>query len=289
MKPLRVVTDSTSDLPPELAQRYGIVMVPVWVHFGTESYRDGVDIDQAQFYQRLEQRLPKAGYPTTSQPSPGQFAQVYRQLAQEGFSILSIHVTAKTSGTYQSAVLGRSLVPEAEVTVVDSASISLGLGYACLAAARAIQQGRSLEDGLHLIEEIKARTRIFGAVDRLDFLRASGRVTHLQSVLASLLDVKPIITVRQGVVEMIDRVRTRKRSLARLLELMESSLGRGARIVGAVLHANVPQEAEWLRAEMARRFDCQELILGPAGLALAANAGPGLVGILGYRTDGLPD
>lgn len=276
---LRIVTDSTCDLPPELVERYRIVVIPVWVHFAMDSYLNGVEINHQQFYRKLAEGV----IPKSSQSSPGQVAEAYRRLAQEGHSIISIHVTAKVSGMYNSAVLAKSLVPEAEVEVVDSASISMGMGLIVLAVARAIEVGESKGEVLTTIEEVKSRVHLYATVPNLEFLRKSGRASHLQELLTSILDIKPILTVREGMVQAVERVRTHRRSLERILELLAGAVGTEDPIRAAVVHANVPEEAEWLRQKINENFNCRELSLRPAGMALVANAGPGLIGAVAHR------
>lgn len=283
MDRLRLVTDSTCDLPAELVEKHEIAVVPVWIHFGTESYREGVDITPDLFYRKLgeSQIVPKS-----SQPSPGQLAEVYQRITSQGDMVISIHVTAKTSGMYNSAVLARTMVPEGDIEIVDSASVSLGMGFQVLAAAQAIARGLSKSQVLEVIAATRARTYLYGTVPDLDFLRRSGRVSHLRHLLANLLDIKPILSLREGIVDAVERTRTRRRSLERILELIVQGVGARDPVRAAVVHANAPQEASWLYQRVRETLNCQELYLQPAGLALAANAGPGLVGIVAQPLEG---
>lgn len=276
---LRLVTDSTCDLPRELVEKHGIVVIPVWIHFGTQSYQDGVDIDQDLFYRKIAE---PGTIPKSSQSSPGQVAEVYRQLTAHGEAIISIHVTAKSSGMYNSAVLAKSLVPEGDIEVVDSASVSLGMGFLVLAAAQAIAAGGDKSQVLQAIQETRARMHLYGTVPNLDFLRRSGRVSHLRNILANLLDIKPILSIRAGVVDAVERTRTRRHSLERILELIVEGVGTQAPVRAGVVHANVPEEAAWLYQRVKKTLNCQELYPQPAGLALVANAGPGLIGIVAH-------
>lgn len=278
--PLRIVTDSVSDLPPELVERFGIVVVPAVIRFGDETYLDGVEITHQELYRRM---VEEDVVPKSSQPSPGQFLEAYKELAVQGASILSIHVTAKTSGVWQSASLARSMLPEADIEVIDSASISMGTGFIILEAAKAIEAGRSKGEILALIEEIKSRMNIYATVGTLKYLRLSGRVGHMQDLFASLLDIKPVITLREGVVIAVDKVRTRKRALDRVLELTKRAVGTEDPVNIAVMHTRVPQEALRFKRRVEESFNCQELMLAEAGIALGVNGGPGVLGIIAYR------
>lgn len=277
---LRIVTDSTCDLPPELVERYGIVVVPALIRFGNETYLDGVEITRQEMYRRM---VEGDEVPKSSQPSPGQFLEVYQELVAQGLSILSIHVTAKTSGVCQSAYLARSMLPEADIEVSDSASISMGTGFIILEAARAIEAGKGKSEVLALIEDIKSRMNIYATVGTLKYLRLSGRVGHMREIFGSLLDIKPIITLEEGVVKAVDKVRTRKRALDRVIELTRQAVGTEVVINAAVMHTAVEEEALEFKKRVKRGFNCQELFFGEAGIALGANAGPGVLGLIAYK------
>lgn len=275
---LRVVTDSVSDLPADLVARYGITVVPARIHLNGRTYLDGVDLDHDALYRSMAQGL----IPKTSQPSPGQFLEVYRPLVEDGHEILSIHVTSKGSGTYQSAVLARDMLGGTGIEVVDSASLSMGTGFLVLEAARAIEGGLALSRILRRLDEIKGHLTIYATVDTLRYLIASGRVGQIQGLLGSLLNIKPLLTVKDGAVVAVGRVRTRRRALEEVLHLMEAAVGVGRRVRAAVMHGDVPEEAGWLRDRVEERFSCEELFVLLAGVALSANGGPGVIGVVAY-------
>ncbi|MFQ6016392.1 MAG: DegV family protein [Anaerolineae bacterium] len=279
MDGIRIVSDSTCNLPQELVERYHITIVPVNIQLGGKSYLEGIEITPELFYRELE----AGAAASTSQPSPGQFVAVYQSLLEEASAIISIHVTAKSSGTYQSAMMAREMMPGADITVVDSASISMGTGFQVLAAARAVEEGKDKGEILALVERIKARVNIYATVATLKYLQQSGRVGRLQSALASMLDVKPVVTIVDGALEMVEKVRTRSRALERVLALTTEASGQGRRAKVAVLHAQVPQEGEWLREQVEQRIECQELFFLEAALSLAVHGGPGVIGIISYR------
>jgi len=269
---VKIVTDSTADIPPELAN--DITIVPCFVQFGETSYRDGVDITREQFYARLtsEQALPK-----TAAPSTGMFEETYRRVTADGDQVISLHVASTLSGIYNSARLGAEAVPEAHVTVYDSETVTMSLGWMCIAAARAARQRQSVAQIVALLDEMKTRAHIFAALDTLDFLRRSGRVGWASAMMGQLLNVKPIITVYRGVVSLLERVRTRARSIQRLEELVT---GLGPLEVLIVLHTTAQEAAQQLARDLAHLtpqpisvVEVTPIIgthVGPNGLGLAA-------------------
>jgi DegV family protein with EDD domain len=277
---IKIVTDTTANLSDEKMAQYDIRQVPIAIQFGNESYEEGVDIDHDTFYRKIEEM---GIIPTTSQPATGRFTDLYRELAEAGHQILSIHVTSKHSGTCQSATLASSLVPEAEVEVFDSASISLGTGYMVLEAARAAEKGWPLERILARLREIREGMHLFLTPSTLKYLQMSGRVGKLQSALASVLKLKPIIRVMDGMLEACENVRTRSRSLDRLVELMKEAVGTGDPANVAVVHARALEEGRDLLKRLKASFDCHEAMFAELVASLAVHGGPGVVGIFAYR------
>ncbi len=275
---IKIVTDSTADIPQPLLERYDIQLVPINIQFGNETYEEGITIDRPTFYQKLEEVMP-----TSSQPAPGQFAEVYRKLADEGHSIISLHVTSKHSGTCQSALLAKSMVPEADIEVFDTLSISIGTGYQVLAAARAAEDGKSMEEILQLLEGIRSRMHLYLTPATLKYLQKSGRVGKLAGALASLLNVKPIIKVEDGLLEAFQNVRTRGKALNRLVELTAEAVGTTQPVKLGIPHAQAHAEAEALRARLERTFNCEEMHIVDLACSLTVHGGPGVIGIISYR------
>lgn len=242
MRGIKIAVDSCCDLPKAVQERFDIKVVPVNVHIGKRSYEDGVEMSREALYRKMEEGI----IPTTSAPAPGRFVEAYRELAERASSIISIHITSKLSGTYQSAKLACSMLPELDIRVIDSLSASMGAGFLALAAAKAVEAGKTVQGILALIEGMKARMNLFATVATLKYLRQSGRVGSLQGILASLLDVKPIITVRDGLAEAVGRVRSRAKSLDRLLELTQEAVGGAKTINVAIAHARALEEAQRL-------------------------------------------
>jgi DegV family protein with EDD domain len=277
---IKIVTDSTADVPAELMQRYDIRTVPINIHFGTEAYQEGIEIDRPTFFRKLDE-YPTM--PTSSQPSPGQFVEVYRELVEQGHSILSIIITSKHSGTYQSAVLAQSMLPEANIEVFDTLSISIGTGYQVLAAARAAEEGKSMEEIMQLLEGIRSRMYLYLTPSTLKYLQKSGRVGKLSGALASLLNVKPVIKVEDGVLEAFQNVRTRSKAIDRMVELTTEAVGTTEPVKIGIPHAEAPDEAEELRARLERTFNVDEMHVVDLACSLTVHGGPGIIGLISYK------
>lgn len=275
---IKIVTDSTADVPKELLERYDIRVVPINIQFGHETYQEGIDIDRPTFFRKLEEVMP-----TSSQPAPGQLVEVYRELAEDGHSIISIHVTSKHSGTYQSALLAKSMLPEAEIEVFDTLSISIGTGYQVLAAARAAEEGKSMGEIIQILEGIRSRMYLHLTPATLKYLQKSGRVGRLAGALGSLLNVKPVIKVEDGTLEAFQNVRTRSKAIDRLVELTEEAVGTTEPVKLGIPHAQVPAEAEKLRDRLERTFNCDEMHVVDLACSLTVHGGPGIIGIISYK------
>jgi DegV family protein with EDD domain len=277
---LKIVTDSTCNLSPEQLQRYDVRVAPLTIQFRTETYEEDIDIDQDLFYQKIDEL---GIIPTTSQPSPARFADYYRELTDQGHSILAITLTSKHSGTYQSAVLAKDVVPEADVEVFDSTTATFGTGYMVLEAARAAEAGQSRESILKRLEEIKDNMCLFLTPATLKYVQVSGRVGKLAIALASLLDVKPIIELEDGLLEARENVRTRARAINRMLELTEEKMGTTDPINIGVVHARAPEEGQALLEKAQARFNCQEIMIGDFVASLTVHGGPGTLGLFAYK------
>lgn len=214
---IRIVTDSTSDIPLKTAAEYGIAVVPAYVNIGDVSYLDGVELSRPEFYQKLPE-YPSP--PTTAAPAPGAFTETYNRLAEEGAThVLSVHLASTLSGLFNAARLGSEATNAVQVTLFDSQQLTMGLGLQALTAAEAAAAGCSVPEIVDLLTERVKRTYVLGVLDRLEYLRRSGRVNWAQFGIGTLLRIKPILKVHLGKVEMLERVRTSKRALNRFLEL----------------------------------------------------------------------
>ena len=267
-----IVTDSTSDIPPDIARELNITVIPVHVIFGEESFDDGVTITREEFYRRLKTTKVM---PTTSTPSAGEFAETYQRVGGE---IVSIHVAANWSSLLNVAQVGASLAPAAQIAFFDSGKLAMGLGWQVILAARAAQQGKSVADILQALQDAKHRVRLFAALDTLEFLRRSGRVNALVARFGQLLSIKPIIDVGDGEAVMIDRVRTRQAAIVRIKE-MTSEIGPLQSL--AVLHTSNYETACALADEFAMTVPHlrEPIIVCEATTAVGTHVGPNGLGI----------
>ncbi len=280
---IKIVTDSTCDLPAELRSQYDITAVPINVMFGTENYLDGITIDRATFYRKIEESgvLPK-----TSQPSAGQFEEYYSRLAEAGTTdIVSIHVTAKLSGTYQSAELAKEIVADrVRVHPFDSAGGSAGLGFMALEAARMAEAGKNVAEILARLEILRSRINIILTLRDLHFAQMSGRVGTLQSSLSSLLNIKPLVLLEDGILDVTEKVRTRRKAIDRMIEIIGERVGTSAPVNLAAIHAEAADEGQALLEKARSFFNCQESFLVDLALSLAVQFGPGTLGLAVYPT-----
>jgi len=280
---LRIVIDSAGDLPPEWMEHYQIDVIPINIHFGEQMYLQGVDLSTAEFYRKADESRE---FPKTSQPSPQQFIQFYRKIARTGDVILSIHVTAKLSGTFSSAEMAaRELEGDLTVIPFDSACGSAGQGYMAREARRLDQSGATIEDILDRLSKIRSGVQIILTLNTLEYARRSGRVKALQAALASVLNVKPIIMLTDGVLELGERVRTRRKSLEYVADEMAHRMG-GKPSYVAVVHSQDPESARQLEELAHTRLNCQDFIVTELSIGIAANLGPGTVGIIAFPAAG---
>jgi DegV family protein with EDD domain len=272
---VRVVTDSTADLPPEVVQELGITVIPLPVLFGDEVYRDGVDLSSEEFFERL---ATSPVLPMTSQPPVGVFLETYRKVAAETNEIVSIHITARGSGTCESALqAAKSLGGSPRVEVVDSESASMGLGFQVIAAARAARAGASLDEVIAAARSVCRRVHTLALLETLEYLRRGGRIGRAQAFLGSVLNLKPLITIRDGVVHPVARVRTRARALDQMLRYCMAC---GDLEQVAILHGTTPEDAEMLAQRVRERLPDVPIYVGRLGPALGVHGGPGIIGMV---------
>jgi DegV family protein with EDD domain len=269
----RVVTDSTADVLPEWRDRYGMEVVPLNVVFDNRSFRDRVDLSDEEFFARLK---AASRLPTTSAPAPGEFAAVYERLSHECDGVISIHLGGSLSGTVESARLGASTLQGFPVHVVDSESLTICVGFLCRVAAEA----PTLEEAVRRVQERVPRLRILALLDTLRYLEMGGRINRAQAMIGSVLDLKPIMGVSEGRIRPLDRVRTRRKALGRLVELFRQDLPVEQ---VAVMHAQAPEEAAELRSRVKAELDQVDVEISQIGPVLGTHIGPGAVGIAYVR------
>ena len=276
---LRIVTDSSACLSPDLREAYDIEVVPLNVHFGRTTYQEGVDIDNESFYHLLSQAEQ---LPTTSQPSAGQFLEVYSRLVANGDSVISIHISSKLSGTYQSAMAAKAMLPESDITVIDTLSVSMGHGLTVLAAAEAVQKGKDLDEVVALVERAINGVQVLFVVDTLEYLQKGGRIGGAAAFMGTLLNLKPLLEIRDGRVEPLERVRTRRKAVRRALEVVAERFDGQGPLRMTVIHAQCPEEADELAQRMRDTFTCSNLHLAELSPVVGTHGGPGTLGLGGY-------
>lgn len=272
---VKIVTDSTADLPPETASELGVSVVPLTVIFGEESFLEGIDMSTELFYERL---VDSKVLPKTSAPSVGQFIEAYEGALKEADEIVSIHLSSKLSATHSNAVQAANQLADtgAKVEVMDSGLVSLGLGLVVQAAARAAQQGGSLEEVKKLVEDMIPRVHIIVAVNTLEYLRRGGRIGRARAFLGSMLAVKPLLSIRDGEVAPEERVRTKKAAHQRLFQIATSY----PNIVEfAIAYSTNASDAEELRAKLAEAEPRAKISVSKVGPVIGVHAGPGVLGI----------
>ncbi len=276
-----IVTDSTADLTPELLERHSITAVPLTVTLDGASYLDGVEITAGDFYAKLT----PASTTSTSQPSPGRFAETYQKLLGQHEAVVSVHISGRLSGTLDSARQAAAMIGGDRIRVIDSKVVSMPLGLIALTAATAAAEGGAAAAIEALVERISAQATAYFTVQTLEHLRRGGRIGRASAFLGSVLQVKPVLGLRDGEVVGLERVRTREKAIARVLELARQ-VGGGGRLCAIVGHAADPEDAERLARELEPQADT--LLINPLGPVVGAHAGPGTVGIGCYPASLFP-
>jgi len=278
MSKVVVLTDSTASLPADLLVRYSIFTIPLQVIWGEESYRDGVDIQPSEFYERLKTAKVM---PSTSQPSPQAFVDIYKRLLDEGHDIISIHISAKLSGTVDSAVQAKAMLEVENIAIIDSETTSIAMGYPVIEVARAAKKGASLQECKELAERLVKNTGVFFVVNTLEFLHRGGRIGGASAFLGTMLDLKPILTLKDGKVDAVERVRNMDKAIDRMLLLLEKDLAGCSKPQISSLHANTPELAEKLLKRACERFgaDDSSAFVTDISPVLGTHVGPGCVGI----------
>ena len=265
-----VVTDSTADLPDAWRERYGIEVVPLKVLFGQETFRDRVDITDEEFFRRL---AASSTLPTTSAPSPGEFAEVYRRLAKDYEGCISIHIGAQLSATAEAARVGAEAVDGFNVNVVDSQTVSMPIAFLCRTAAECA----TLDEATAAVQQRVPKSRVLALLDTLRYLEMGGRLSRAQAMIGTMLDLKPLLLVAHAEIKPVDRVRTRSRAIPRMVEFFKTELPVEHL---AVMHAQAPDEAEQVAGVLRRDLPNLEVTIGQIGSVLGTHTGPRALGIV---------
>lgn len=286
---MRIITDSGTDvkLPEEALERLGIQIVPLIVTLNDQSYREGVDITPAEFYPLLAET---DNMPTTSQPAVGDFVQLYQEASAAGEAVLSIHISSGLSGTYAAAKSAAAQVPEADVTVVDTKTLSAAAGWQVIAAGYANAAGWLRERILDLIQQIGAVSDSLYTLKSLEYLIHGGRISHMKGLIASTLNLKPLIGVEKvgGTYVQLGQVRSFKKALSGLVEQVSKRAEPGTRLRVQVLHSFNPEGAQMLVELLEARYQCEWLPTGTLSLVLGSHTGPSMVGVAYAPLDEYP-
>jgi DegV family protein with EDD domain len=267
---VKIVTDSTADLPDELVKEMGITVVPLYVRFGDEVLRDRVDISEDEFYERLQH---DPVHPNTTQPTPQDFVDVYQKLSAAADGIVSIHLSAKLSGTCSSALQAKGMVvKECSVEVVDSETLSMALGLVVIAAAEAAKAGKSLDEVVEAAKQAMPKIRLLFLLDTLEYLQKGGRIGKAKALLGSILNVKPMLAVKDGELVPAGQVRTRAKGIDKLFEYVKNA---GDIQDLAVVYNTTPDEAEALAKRIGSVFDKEKIRMARVGPTLGVHGGPG--------------
>lgn len=279
MPKITIITDTDASLPPDLADQYGILQVPIIVQFGEEAFRTGVDIDDAGLFERVDRENK---LPTTSAPSPGAFVEAFQTAFDAGAdAIVCICVSSEISATYSAALTARETFGDREISVVDSLTLSMGQGFMALAAAEAAQKGASVEEIVAQATDIGKRMHVYAALSTLKYLAMSGRVGKLAAGVADTFNVKPILSVQNGKLDLLEKVRTQKKAVARVLDLVSQSVGEGKIERMAIIHVTNPQGAQALQEQLCAQLACPDsVIIAEFTAGLSVHAGAGVVGVV---------
>jgi DegV family protein with EDD domain len=276
---IAVVTDSTSDLPQELAKEHGIRIIPQVLIMGTKTWRDGVDIDPPAFYELLQ---TSPDFPASSQPSVDDFREAFEELAKDADGIAAILVSDELSGTINSARMAKESLPDVPIEIVDTRSVSAQLGFIAIAAARAAAAGADLQTVTDTARAMIGKVGVYFVVDTLEYLHRGGRIGAAARLFGTALHLKPLLAIKDGMVHPVTKVRSRRKALATLFQLLDEELAGKEGIHMAVLHVAAPEEAARLAEQLVERFHPVQMLHTECGPVVGTHAGPGTVGVVYY-------
>ncbi len=275
MATIRIVTDSTAGITEAQKEELGIATIPLVVRFGSDAYRDGVEISSGEFYDRL---ITGNTFPSTSQPSAGEFLELYRELAKDADSIISIHISSKLSGTCESARTAIREEIDAAVDVIDSQSVAIGLGHLAVVAAEMARHGSDRDIIIQAINKLIPKVRIGFALTTLEYLKRGGRIGGAQALVGSLLRIRPVLHIDEGLIEPLGRARSERKAVDRLIQYIDDESD-GKLAYCGILHVRNEAGAARLKDRVASRFEVERWYEGELSPVVGAHAGPGVVGV----------
>ncbi len=279
MSRIAIITDTDSGLPIDLAKKHNIIQVPILIQFGNESFRDVYEINNDAIFTRIDR---EGKLPTTAAPSPGQFVEAFTKAFDSGAeAVLCMNISSEMSATYASARQAAAMFQGKRIEVLDTRSLAMGQGYMVLAAAEAIAKGASIEEAIADSENVRSRTYLFGALATLRYIAMSGRVSHLAAGMAGLLDIKPVLTIQNGKLELLEKIRTQKKAWGRAVELsLEKSGGHKIEKM-AVLNVNAADGARSFQALLQAALPCpEEITFTDVNPGLSVHTGAGMVAVV---------
>lgn len=278
MRKVRIVTDSTADIPRHIADELGIMVIPLKISFGREIYRDGVDILSGEFIKKMERADE---FPTTSQPSPGEIVAVYEKIISKGESVISIHLSGKLSGTVQSARTAKTMTDSNDIYVIDSRTISMGLGLIVIAAAKAANEGKSVVEILEMVNEKIEKSFLIFLVDTLDYLEKGGRIGKASAFIGTFLKIKPILALNEGQIEPLERVRGKIKAIERIAQIVADETDSSKKYNCALVYGDDYSSAVMLKEYTQKLVNsCEEPLITELGPVIMAHTGPGVAGII---------
>ncbi|AKL94689.1 DegV family protein [Clostridium aceticum] len=280
MKRIQIITDSMTDVPKDLVDKYNILVIPLTIHFEDGEYRDGVDLTGAEFYKKLTEvkELPK-----TSQISPNTFMEAFKEVLKQEKEIICINGSSKASGTHQAAVLAKKELENDKIDVFDTMSLCFGGGFYVYEAVKMVEEGKSRKEILDTLEEMKSKVDHIFTVDTLEYLKKGGRLNPMKATIATILNVKPILTVVEGLVEPLDKVRGSKKVISKMIELSKERGGDFTNKTVSIAHANNPEKAEELKKMVLSELKPKEIIMTEIGCTIGTHAGPGTLAIFYHK------
>ncbi len=273
---VKIITDSTADLPKELAEKHNIGVAPLMVNFQDGTFRDGIDLTPGEFYSKLKESKQM---PTTSQVNPPVFVDMYKTELEKGNSVVSIHLSSKGSGTYQSAINAKNILGSDDIEIIDSLGYSMGMGLIALEGANMAEGGASLKEIRDRMLDMRDRMQYVFGVDTLEYLKKGGRLSPVKATIATVMNVKPILYVSEGEIEVLDKVRGRKRVLSRLMDAVEKDGKNIEDQTLAIVHSECPEEALVMREMLEGKYKPRDIIISEIGCVIGTHVGPGTVSI----------